>query len=569
MKMIEKILEAHIKTAVSTAFPEADTSAVFVQKTNNPEFGDFQTNFAMVAAKQLKIQPRIAAEKIIDALQSDAISRADIAGPGFINLFLHNSFLSSCVSSIGDEGYEFDFLDRHGDVVIDYSSPNIAKRMHIGHLRSTVIGDSIKRIYNWLGYRTVADNHIGDWGTQYGKLIIAYRNWLDRAAYETSPVEELERIYVEFEKRSEANPQLIEDARREVKKLQDGDAENMRLWQEFIDVSMKEYGRMYDRLDITFDTHNGESFYHEMMPHIVDTLTEKKIAVEDQGALVVFFEEKENLHPCIIRKQDGAFLYATSDLACIEYRYKTYDVNRLVYVTDERQQPHFKQVFAIAKRLGWDVNADHVWFGMMRFADEVFSTRKGNVIRLDDLLNEAVNRARAIVEEKNPDLPAEEKDQVAEAVGIGAVKYADLSQNRTSVVTFEWDKMLSFEGNTAPYLQYVYARIRSILRKAEEMGIDYSSSGQIFTDNPSEKALALSLTSFPHFTVKAAEGYKPNLIADYLFDLAQIFNTFYNALPILKETDPIRTSRLILAEKTAYTIRTGLSLLGIRVLERM
>lgn len=568
MKMIEKILEAHIKTAVSAAFPEADTSAVFVQKTNNPEFGDFQTNFAMVAAKQLKMQPRVVAEKLIATLESTAIAKAEIAGPGFINLHLNKDFLGAYITSIGQEQYDFDFLDRHGDVIIDYSSPNIAKRMHIGHLRSTVIGDSIKRIYNWLGYHTIADNHIGDWGTQYGKLIIAYRNWLDRAAYESSPVEELERIYVEFEKRSEADPQLIEDARREVKKLQDGDAENRRLWQEFIDVSMKEYGRMYDRLDITFDTHNGESFYHDMMPHIVDTLTAKGIAVEDQGALVVFFDEKENLHPCIIRKQDGAFLYATSDLACIEYRYKTYDVNRLVYVTDERQQPHFKQVFAVAKRLGWSFNAEHVWFGMMRFADGVFSTRKGNVIRLDDLLSEAVKRARAIVEEKNPELSAEEKHEVAEAVGIGAVKYADLSQSRTSVVTFEWDKMLSFDGNTAPYLQYVYARIRSILRKAEDMGIDYSHA-VVSTDNPSEKALALALTGLPNFVIKAAEGYKPNLIADYLFELAQTFNTFYNALPILKETDPIRSSRLLLAAKTAYTIKEGLSLLGIRVLERM
>lgn len=568
MKMIEKILEEHIKHAVSSAFPDADISAVFVQKTNNPEFGDFQTNFAMVAAKQLKMQPRMAAEKIVAALQSDAISRADIAGPGFINLFLNSSFVGSYVAAIGEENYEFDFLDRHGEVIIDYSSPNIAKRMHIGHLRSTVIGDSIKRIYNWLGYHTVADNHIGDWGTQYGKLIIAYRNWLDRAAYESSPVEELERIYVEFEKRSEENPQLIDDARREVKKLQDGDAENTRLWQEFIDVSMKEYGRMYDRLDITFDTHNGESFYHDMMPHIVDTLTSQGIAVEDQGALVVFFDEKENLHPCIIRKQDGAFLYATSDLACIEYRYKTYDVNRLVYVTDERQQPHFKQVFAVAKRLGWTITAEHVWFGMMRFVDGVFSTRKGNVICLDDLLSEAVKRARAIVEEKNPELSPEEKHEVAEAVGIGAVKYADLSQSRTSVVTFEWDKMLSFDGNTAPYLQYVYARICSILRKAEDMGIDYSHA-IVTTDNPSEKALALALTGLPNFVVKAAEGYKPNLIADYLFELAQTFNTFYNALPILKENEPIRSSRLLLAAKTAYTIKEGLSLLGIRVLERM
>ncbi len=441
--------------------------------------------------------------------------------------------------------------------------------MHIGHLRSTVLGDSLVRIYRWLGYQVIGDNHLGDWGTQFGKLIVAYRRWLNREAYEKDAIGELERLYVLFAQAAESDPSLEEEARAELKKLQDGDPENRKLWQEFIRLSMAEYDRIYTRLGIRFDTAYGESFYHDRMPDIISLLVERGLAKESDGALCVFFDEKEGLHPCIVRKQDGAFLYATSDLACLKFRREHYRLNRVIYVTDERQQPHFKQIFRIARMLGWNEPLDHVWFGIMRFGDEAFSTRKGNVIKLDDLLNEAVRRARRIIEEKNPDLPEEEKGKVAEMVGIGAVKYADLSQNRISPVSFEWDKALSFDGNTAPYLQYTYARIRSIARKAEEQGRFVDPSPHIIMGTPIERRLAVHLLGFPTAILKAAEGYKPNLIADYLFELGQRFNTFYNSTPVLKEDDAIMQSRLALCLRTAWVIKEGLMLLGIEAPERM
>ena len=442
------------------------------------------------------------------------------------------------------EEFEFTELNTKGDVIIDYSSPNIAKRMHIGHLRSTIIGDAVKRLYNFLGYHTVADNHIGDWGTQFGKLIIGYRKWLNKEAYEKNPIEELERVYVEFAKESENDPTLDDMAREELKKLQDGDKENYALWQEFIKVSLDEYNKLYKRMDISFDTYYGESFYHNMMPGVLDELVEKGLAVEDQGAKVVFFDEKDNLHPCIVQKKDGAFLYSTSDIATVKFRKEHYDINRLIYLTDERQQDHFKQFFKITEMLGWDIEKVHIWFGIMRFAEGVFSTRKGNVIRLEQLLDEGKKRALEVIEEKNPSLSAEEKNNIAEVVGVGAIKYADLSQNRQSPIIFEWDKVLSFEGNTAPYLQYSYARIQSIKKKAAEMGKTLSADTNIVITDKNERNLVTFLTLFPTMVLKAGETYKPNLLTDYLFDLGKKFNTFYNACPILNQEDEVLYSRL-------------------------
>lgn len=470
---------------------------------------------------------------------------------------------------MGTERFEFSELNTKGDVIIDYSSPNIAKRMHIGHLRSTIIGDAVKRLYNFLGYHTVADNHIGDWGTQFGKLIIGYRKWLDKEAYERNPIEELERVYVEFAKESENDPHLDDMAREELKKLQDGDKENYALWQEFIKVSLEEYNKLYKRMDISFDTYYGESFYHNMMPSVLDELVEKGLAVEDQGAKVVFFDEKDNIHPCIVQKKDGAFLYSTSDIATVKFRKENYDINRLIYLTDERQQDHFKQFFKITEMLGWDIEKVHIWFGIMRFAEGVFSTRKGNVIRLEQLLDEGKKRAYQVIEEKNPSLSEEEKNNIAEVVGVGAIKYADLSQNRQSPIIFEWDKVLSFEGNTAPYLQYSYARIQSIKKKAEEMGKVLTADTKIVVKDKIERNLVTFLTLFPTMVLKAGETYKPNLLTDYLFDLAKKFNTFYNACPILNQEDEVLYSRLLIASKTAEVLKQGLDLLGIKTVERM
>lgn len=570
MLTIEKQIEIILLETVNNLYPDKDLKPIEITVATNEKFGDFQSNFAMMNSKIIGGNPRAIAENVVNNIvENSVIDKIEIAGPGFLNIFLKDSYLGDLVKKISKEDYEFKGLNIEGDVIIDYSSPNIAKRMHIGHLRSTIIGDSIKRMYKYLGYNVVADNHIGDWGTQFGKLIIGYRNWLNQEAYKENAIEELERVYVEFTRQSEENPELEDQAREELKKLQDGDKENYRLWQEFIKVSLDEYAKLYNRMGINFDTYYGESFYHDLMPGVVEELENKKIAVEDQGAKVVFFPEEEKLHPCIVQKKDGAFLYATSDIATVKFRLANYNVNKLIYVTDERQQDHFRQFFRITDMLGWNVEKQHVWFGIMRFADGVFSTRKGNVIRLEELLDEGKRRAYEIVNEKNSELSEEEKDNIAEVVGTGAIKYADLSQNRQTAVIFEWDKILSFEGNTAPYLQYSYARIKSILRRAKEQNKDVKEDVIIKFVDKTERTLAHHLTQFPGVILKAADSCRPNLIADYLFELSKKFNSFYNACPILNQEDEILYSRLLLAERTAAVLKEGLNLLGINTLERM
>ena len=335
---------------------------------------------------------------------------------------------------------------------------------------------------------------------------------------------------------------------------------------------MKEYDKIYKRLDITFDLYNGESFYNDMMPDIIKELTDKNIVTEDQEALVVFFDEDTNLHPCIVQKKDGSFLYSTSDLATIKYRKETLHADKVIIITDERQQDHFRQIFKISEILGdgFDYEKVHVWFGIMRFKDGIFSSRKGNIIKLNDLLDEAKQKVRETVEEKNPNIPAEEKELISEVVGIGAIKYFDLSQNRTSPIIFEWEKVLSFEGNTGPYLQYTYARIKSIFRKFKEENVVYTKDSKIILESDTEKDLALVLLNFPNMVVKAAESYRPNLIADYLFETARAFNTFYNSKSILKEENKdVMNSRITLSDKTAYILKTGLDLLGIKTVDRM
>lgn len=570
MLIIDKEIAGLFEKTIKKLYGDKELKPIEVSVATNEKFGDFQTNFAMMNSKIIGNNPRAIAQGIVDNfVENDVIEKLEVAGPGFINIFLKNSYLGDLLKKSREEAYDYSFLNRKGDVLIDFSSPNIAKRMHIGHLRSTIIGDAIARIYRFLGYHVVADNHIGDWGTQFGKLIIGYRRWLDRKAYEENPIEELERVYVKFSQESENNPELEEEARNELKKLQDGDEENFGLWKEFIKVSMDEYEKLYGRLDVHFDTFYGESFYHNMMQGVVEELVEKKIAVEDDGAKVVFFPEEDNLFPCIVQKKDGAFLYSTSDIATVKFRKDNYDINKIIYLTDERQQDHFKQFFKITDMLGWDVPKYHIWFGIMRFEDGVFSTRKGNVIRLEQLLDEGKKRAYDIVNEKNPELLEEEKENISEVVGVGAIKYADLSQNRQSPIIFEWNKILSFEGNTAPYLQYSYARIQSILRKAEEEGKKIDFSKEIIIQDKLEKALATHIAAFPMAAIKAADTFKPNIIADYLFELAKKFNSFYNNCPILNQEDEILFSRGLIAKITGETIKDGLSLLGIETLERM
>ena len=547
---------------------------VDIQNSTKKEFGDFQTNFAMVSSKLIGKNPREIASMLVDNFaENDIIKKLEIAGPGFINIYLKNSFLNEEIQKVENEKYDFSFLNTDKTVIIDYSSPNIAKRMHIGHLRSTIIGDSIKRILQFLGFKTLADNHIGDWGTQFGKLIVAYKNWLDRKAYEEDPIGELERIYVLFSDEAKKNSALEDEAREELKKLQLGDEDNQKLWKEFIDISLKEYNKIYDRLDVNFDYYYGESFYNDMMPEVLDELKEKNIAREDQGALVVFFED-DKLPPAIVQKKDGSFLYTTSDLATMKFRKDELNVDEAVYLTDDRQQNHFKQVFKIGEILGepYNYKKTHVVFGIMRFGDGmIFSSRSGNIIRLVDLLDEAKTQVKKVIDEKNPNIPEDEKEKIAEIVGSGAIKYFDLSQNRTSDITFTWDKVLSFEGNTGPYLQYTYVRIMSIFRKLKEETINVENKNIILEDMSGiERELAVELLRFPQAVMKSYESYRPNIIADYLFDTAKLFNNFYNSSSILKEEDKkVMDARILLAEKTAFILKEGLSLLGIKTVNRM
>ncbi len=574
MELLNIQLKKLFSENINILFGDNFSEKIDIQNSTKKEFGDFQTNFAMVSSKLIGKNPREIANIIVENFkENDLIEKLEIAGPGFINIYLKNSFINKELQKIGNEKYDFSFLDLNKKVLIDFSAPNIAKRMHIGHLRSTIIGDSIFRIFKYIGFNIVSDNHIGDWGTQFGKLIVAYNKWLDKEAYDKDPIGELERIYVLFSDEAKKDPTLEDVAREELRKLQLGDEKNNALWKEFIEISLKEYNKVYERLNIHFDYYYGESFYNNIMPSVLEDLKVKKIAVEDQGALVVFFEN-DKLPPAIVQKKDGSFLYSTSDLATIKFRREELKIDNAIYVTDERQQNHFKQVFDISKQLGgnYDYEKHHVWFGIMRFGDGmIFSSRSGNIIRLVDLLNEAKNKVKEVINEKNPSIPEKEKEEIAEIVGTGAIKYFDLSQNRTSDILFTWDKVLSFEGNTGPYLQYTYARIQSIFRKLKEENITVKNENIILNDMLEiERELGTELLRFPQAIIKAYETQRPNVIADYLFDTAKLFNNFYNSKSILKEENKaVMDARILLAEKTANIIKEGLSLLGINTVDRM
>ena len=573
MELLTIKLKKLFSKNISRIFGADYIEKIDIQNSTKKEFGDFQTNFAMMSSKLIAKNPREIANTIIENFEkNDIIEKLEVAGPGFINIFLKNSFLNEEIKKLENEKYDFSFLNTGKTVIIDYSSPNIAKRMHIGHLRSTIIGDSIKRILNFLGFKTLADNHIGDWGTQFGKLIVAYKNWLDKKAYEEDPIGELERIYVLFSDKAKKDPTLEDEAREELKKLQLGDEDNQKLWKEFIDISLKEYNKVYERLDVNFDYYYGESFYNDMMPSVLEELKKKNIAREDQGALVVFFED-DKLPPAIVQKKDGSFLYTTSDLATMKFRKNELKVDEAVYLTDDRQQNHFKQVFEIGKMLGepYDYKKTHIVFGIMRFGDQIFSSRSGNTIRLVDLLDEAKKQVKKVINEKNPNIPEEEKEKIAETIGSGAIKYFDLSQNRTSDITFTWEKVLNFEGNTGPYLQYTYVRIMSIFRKLEEENINVENTDIVLDEMAGiERELASELLKFPQAVVKSYENFRPNIIADYLFDTAKLFNSFYNSSSILKEEDKqVMDARILLAKKTAFVLKEGLELLGIKTVNRM
>ncbi len=573
MESLDQHLTDWLRGVFRATFPEAaeHADAVDVLPATDPAFGDYQCNAAMALAKVLRQPPRAIAQALINRPSlPESVARLDLAGPGFLNIRLQDAYLARRLEAMaGDPRLGVPEPGVGRTVVLDYSSPNVAKPMHIGHIRSTVIGNALDRLHRFLGYRVVADNHLGDWGTQFGILIMGYRHFADSQRLEAAPIEELERVYVRSYERLEADPAWEAACRQELVKLQAGDPENRALWERFVALSRAEFDRVYRRLGVRFDLTRGESWYHGRLPEIIGRLEREGIARESEGALVAFLEA-EQLPVCIVRKSDGAYNYAATDMATILSRVEEFQPETILYVTDERQKLHFAQVFAIAARLGVRTRLAHVWFGLMRLPEGTFSTRQGNVIKLEKLLDEAESRALAVVRETSPEMPEDRQREVARAVGLGAVKYADLSQNPQSLVTFSWDKALALNGNSAPYLQYAYARIRSVEDKyrGQFPGRD-PAAFPIVLGEPAERALGLHLARFAEAVPAAARLARPSLLADYLYSLAGLYNAWYQNVPFLKAPDGVRESRVRLCGLTARVLAQGLQLLGIETPERL
>ena len=584
MKTIVAELNALVKTALTNAGLD-DILPGFedVQVTKNIEHGDFQSNHAFRIGKMQRCNPRDIANQVKEAFpKHPAIDSITVAGPGFLNFRLSDAWLAEkCKEQVNDEHCGVQQTGTGKTMVIDYSSPNVAKRMHIGHMRSTIIGNAIDRMYRASGWNVIADNHIGDWGTQFGKLMVAWREGLDEENFSQDPIGELERLYVSFGQ--DDSEERMEQARQETAKLQAGDEENIALWKKFIEVSLKEFDSVYERLGIKHDVVLGESFYNPVLSSVVDELKKYDIAEDSDGAVVVSFPQKGN-NPkmlngstLVIQKKDGAYLYGTTDLATCDHRKNTWKPDEIIYVTDMRQQLHFQQVFHAWNQVRISRGEDkeglkipkmtHVWFGMLKLPEGAMSTRQGNVIRLVDLLDEAVMRAKAVADEKSTALTEDDRKKVAEAVGISAIRYADLSQNPQTDVTFEWDKILSLEGNTAPFLMYSYARARGIQRRG---GVQTPSVDSLKILDSVERALVVLLLRFPIVFALAQENAKPNWICDYLFELSSTFNRFYFSNPVLTaEEEEVRSARLALVEATLRVLEKGFSALGIVALQRM
>jgi arginyl-tRNA synthetase len=580
-----------LQSAVQAVLPEAEVSTVLVRPCPDPKFGDYQSNALMSLAKARKMNPRQLAAAVLGKLDVSAICEpVEIAGAGFLNFRLKNVALAeTLVGAVGGQHLFFERAARPRTVVIDFSAPNVAKPMHVGHIRSTGIGDALQRTLRLLGHNVKSDNHIGDWGTQFGKLLLGWKEILDRPALEKNAITELERLYKVINAQCDADPARLEAAKAELVKLQAGDPENTAIWKQMIALSQKQFDEIYGRLGVTFDLSLGESFYNPWLGEVVRDLMQRGIARESQGAVGVFSDgsvpPKDDVFlvnkdgewvadPALVRKSDGGFNYMTTDLATIDYRLKTWSPEEIVYVVDDRQSGHFKKLFATFARWQPDaakkVRLAHVGFGKIMGEDgKPFKTRSGDTVKLGDLLDEAEERAFKIVSEKNLDLPEAQCRQIARVVGMGAVKYADLLPNRQSDYIFNWDKMLALQGNTAPYLQYAYARIRSIFRKAAESGCQYQAAG-ILLAAPEELALARHLLNFGLTLEAVADELRPNYLCNYLYELAGKFTGFYENCPVLKaDDDTTRQSRLALCDLTARVLKQGLETLGIQTLDQM
>jgi len=575
---IQALLSEKVSQALIAAGAPADCEPQ-VRQSAKVQFGDYQANGVMAVAKKLGMAPRQLAEQVLTHLDLQGIaSKTEIAGPGFINIFLDPAFLAQHV----DAALKSDRLGvaqpEAQTIVVDYSAPNVAKEMHVGHLRSTIIGDASVRTLEFLGHNVIRANHVGDWGTQFGMLIA----WLEKQQQDNAgemALADLEGFYRDAKKHYDEDEAFAERARSYVVKLQGGDEYFRKMWRQLVDITMSQNQLTYDRLNVTLTRKDvmGESLYNPMLAGIVADLKAKGLAVESEGATVVFLDEYKNKEGepmgVIIQKKDGGYLYTTTDIACAKYRYETLHADRVLYYIDSRQHQHLMQAWTIVRKAGYvpdSVPLEHHMFGMMLGKDgKPFKTRAGGTVKLVDLLDEALERARRLVAEKNPDMPADELEKLANAVGIGAVKYADLSKNRTTDYVFDWDNMLAFEGNTAPYMQYAYTRVLSVFRKAD---IDESvlAQAQVIISEDREAQLAARLLQFEETLSVVARDGTPHVMCAYLYDLAGLFSGFYEHCPILSaESEAVRNSRLKLAQLTAKTLKLGLDTLGIETVERM
>ncbi|MUK64823.1 arginine--tRNA ligase [Aliivibrio fischeri] len=575
---IQSLINDKVSQALEAAGAPAGSPAA-VRQSAKAQFGDYQANGVMGVAKRLGTNPREFAQKVLDVLDLDGIaSKTEIAGPGFINIFLSEEFLAKqAEAALADERLGV-AKEEQQNIVADYSAPNVAKEMHVGHLRSTIIGDAVVRTLEFLGHNVTRANHIGDWGTQFGMLIANLERIQKEKGEVSMELSDLEGFYRESKKLYDEDEEFAVTARGYVVKLQSGDEFCAEMWKKLVDVTMVQNQRNYDRLNVSLTRDNvmGESMYNSMLAPIVADLQKQGLAVESEGAQVVFLDEYKNKDGepmgVIVQKRDGGFLYTTTDIACAKYRYEELNADRVLYFIDSRQHQHLMQAWTIVRKAGYvpeSVSLEHHAFGMMLGKDgRPFKTRAGGTVRLADLLDEAEERATKLIEEKNKDLSAAEKAKIATTVAMAAVKYSDLSKHRTTDYIFDWDNMLAFEGNTAPYMQYAYTRVASIFSKA---GLSMDElTGEVKITDEKEKALVAKLMQFEEAVQAVASEGQPHLMCAYLFELAGQFSSFYEACPILNnEDDAVKQSRLKLAALTAKTIKQGLELLGIETLERM
>ncbi len=555
-----------------------------ISASQDLRFGDYQSNVSMMLAKRLGKQPRELAAQLIECMGDNEIAELEIAGPGFINFRVKASYYAQkMVAMLSDDRLGVALTSEPQHIVIDFSAPNVAKPMHVGHIRSTIIGDALARLARFMGHDVVTDNHIGDWGTQFGMILWGWKNILDTAALEENSIDELVRVYKEVNARCKTEDGLIETCKAELVKLQAGDAENLGIWTRCIEVSRQSLDKIYEQLDVSFDYWLGESAYNDALAPLVEKLIADGIARESDGAICVFsdgkLEPKKDPFlmqrdgewvgvPAIIRKADGGFLYATTDLATLDYRKEQFQADSIWYVVGVPQEKHFQQIFDIQRMRGITGDYRHVAFGSILGKDrKPFKTRSGDTVSLQDVIDEAVARATKVVEEKSPDMPADEKQRVARIVGIGAVKFAELSQHRLSDYVFDWDRMLSLSGDTAPYLQNSYVRVRSIFRKAGDDAIDTSAPLQL--EEAAEIHLARMLTRYSETVPATLDDCRPNLLTSYLYDLARAFHSFYEACPVLRSEGATRASRLQLCELTSRVLQQGMGLLGIVMPDRM